>query len=609
VYNCLLYLFYNTAQIQVDNCIALNFLLRIYQGTFVAHRTTQFYNAGTRSSTEPTGNKKQGAMEPLFQFDLPKDQSSIIKVFGVGGGGSNAVNHMFDQGIVGVNFVVLNTDAQALDMSRIPNKMQLGPALTQGLGAGARPEVGEKSAEESIDSIRELLSKNTKMVFITAGMGGGTGTGAAPVVARIAREMGVLTVGIVTTPFWFEGKSRYNHALEGIEKLRENVDTLLIINNDKIREMYGNLKRSEAFGHANNILTTAAKAISEIITVPGEINVDFADVQTVMKNGGSAIMGCATAEGEDRALRAAQGALNSPLLNDNEIRGAKKVLVNITTGTQQVTMDEIGEIMEYVQEAAGSTDIILGACDDPSLGDKLSVTLIATGFEVGKKAPGFVEQKVVKVYELNDKPVVNEVVVAPVVVEQAPAITITPQIDEQPVAVNVVEEDVYSLFDLTETNNKLEALVNETATNENTFEFEITREEQKLPEVEVAVNIVEEKAETTIQPVTETKEDEYVIYTKKSYESNLTASVQQDDLNRQLEDRKKILAGLSYRFGSKQNVGELENEPAYKRKGLELNGESNFSTASDLSRFSVSDDGTNRPEIKKNNSFLHDNVD
>lgn len=548
-------------------------------------------------------------MEPLFQFDLPKDQSSIIKVFGVGGGGSNAVNHMFDQGIVGVNFVVLNTDAQALDMSRIPNKMQLGPALTQGLGAGARPEVGEKSAEESIDSIRELLSKNTKMVFITAGMGGGTGTGAAPVVARIAREMGVLTVGIVTTPFWFEGKSRYNHALEGIEKLRENVDTLLIINNDKIREMYGNLKRSEAFGHANNILTTAAKAISEIITVPGEINVDFADVQTVMKNGGSAIMGCATAEGEDRALRAAQGALNSPLLNDNEIRGAKKVLVNITTGTQQVTMDEIGEIMEYVQEAAGSTDIILGACDDPSLGDKLSVTLIATGFEVGKKAPGFVEQKVVKVYELNDKPVVNEVVVAPVVVEQTPAITITPQIDEQPVAVNVVEEDVYSLFDLTETNNKLEALVNETATNENTFEFEITREEQKLPEVEVAVNIVEEKAETTIQPVTETKEDEYVIYTKKSYETNLTASVQQDDLNRQLEDRKKILAGLSYRFGSKQNVGELENEPAYKRKGLELNGESSFSTASDLSRFSVSDDGTNRPEIKKNNSFLHDNVD
>ena len=552
-------------------------------------------------------------MEPLFQFDLPKDQSSIIKVFGVGGGGSNAVNHMFDQGIVGVNFVVLNTDAQALDMSRIPNKMQLGPALTQGLGAGARPEVGEKSAEESIDSIRELLSKNTKMIFITAGMGGGTGTGAAPVVARIAREMGVLTVGIVTTPFWFEGKARYNHAIEGIEKLRENVDTLLIINNDKIREMYGNLKRSEAFGHANNILTTAAKAISEIITVPGEINVDFADVQTVMKNGGSAIMGCATAEGEDRALRAAQGALNSPLLNDNEIRGAKKVLVNITTGTMQVTMDEIGEIMEYVQEAAGSTDIILGACDDPSLGDKLSVTLIATGFEVARKASGYIEQKVVKVYELNDKPLVNEVVapvvnvVAPVV-EVAPVTNIAPPLmDEQPVV--KLEEDVYSLFDLTEANKQLENLLNETAANDNTFEFEVTREEQKLPEVELTMSIVKDEVEPTIQPVAETKEEDYVVYTKKSYEANLTASVQQDDLNRQLEDRKKILAGLSYRFGSKQNVGELENEPAYKRKGLELNGESNFSTNNDLSRFSVSDDGTNRPEIKKNNSFLHDNVD
>ena len=542
-------------------------------------------------------------MEPLFQFDLPKDQSSIIKVFGVGGGGSNAVNHMYDQGIVGVNFVVLNTDAQALDMSRIPNKIQLGPALTQGLGAGARPEVGEKSAEESVEAIKELLSKNTKMVFITAGMGGGTGTGAAPVVARIAREMGVMTVGIVTTPFWFEGKSRYSHAIDGIEKLRENVDTLLIINNDKIREMYGNLKRSEAFGHANNILTTAAKAISEIITVPGEINVDFADVQTVMKNGGSAIMGCATAEGDDRAIRAAQGALNSPLLNDNEIRGAKKVLVNITTGTLQVTMDEIGEIMEYVQEAAGSTDIILGACDDPSLGDKLSVTIIATGFEVGKKTPAYVEQKVVKVYELNDKPVVNETVTPVVEVKEEPVVTLnveTQQVEEQPVMLQL-EEEKYDLFDLSTTE--------ETVVSENTIEFEVTREEQKLPEVELKETVVEQKEETTYQPVIETKQEEYVIYTKKSYESDSVSSVPSDEMSRQLEDRKKILAGLSYRFGTKQNVNELENEPAYKRKGLELNGETNYSTETDLSRFTVSNDGTNRPEIKKNNSFLHDNVD
>jgi cell division protein FtsZ len=580
-------------------------------------------------------------MEPLFQFDLPKDQSSIIKVFGVGGGGSNAVNHMFDQGIVGVNFVVLNTDGQALDMSRIPNKIQLGPELTQGLGAGANPSIGEKSAEESVQAIKDLLSKNTKMVFITAGMGGGTGTGAAPVVARIAREMGVLTVGIVTTPFWFEGKSRYSHAIEGIEKLRQNVDTLLIINNDKIRQMYGNLKRSEAFGHANNILTTAAKAISEIITVPGEINVDFADVQTVMKNGGSAIMGCATAEGEDRAMRAAEGALNSPLLNDNEIRGAKKVLVNITTGTLQVTMDEIGAIMEYVQEAAGSTDIILGACDDPSLGDKLSVTIIATGFEVGKKTLPFVEQKIVKVYELNDKLEEKTIAPAPVattelkveeplvaVVEdlkkETPVIPITtrPGTDLRPAAELILEDENFSLF----TSSK------EEVAEGLTFEFDISRDEQMLSETlvneetpalseEVVLpaegllewkedlaaleeELVEPKEDLIETPVEEKKEEEFVSYTKRNFEAEGTAV----NPEKQLEDRKKVLAGLSYRF-AKQNVNELENEPAYKRKGLELNSDADYSSQTDQSRYSVSKDAYDRPEIKKNNSFLHDNVD
>jgi cell division protein FtsZ len=533
-------------------------------------------------------------MEPLFQFDLPKDQSSIIKVFGVGGGGSNAVNHMFDQGIIGVNFVVCNTDQQALDISRIPNKIQLGPSLTQGLGAGAKPEVGMKAAEESIEAIEELLSKNTKMVFVTAGMGGGTGTGAAPVVARIARQMGVLTVGIVTTPFWFEGKARYNQAMEGIDRLKEFVDTLLIINNDKIREMYGNLTRREAFNHANNILATAAKAISEIITVPGEINVDFADVQTVMKNGGSALMGCATAEGDDRALSAVQGAINSPLLNDNEIKGAKKVLVNITTGSKQVTMDEIGEIMEYVQEAAGSTDIILGACDDPSLGDKLSVTMIATGFETGRK-PAYTEQKVIKVYELNDKPEVT--LQAPVIEEKAPVVE-EPKL-EVPTVTLQVEEETFTLFDTTE---KTEA------ESDNVIEFEITRAEQQLPVESLNEEVVKEKEELTVKPVEE-KREEYVIYTKKSYESDTVSTFPQDDLSKQLEDRKKILAGLSYRFGNKQNVNELENEPAYKRKGMELGNDQSFSTTTDVSRFSVGDNGVDRPEIKKNNSFLHDNVD
>lgn len=542
-------------------------------------------------------------MEPLFQFDLPKDQSSIIKVFGVGGGGSNAVNHMYDQGIIGVNFVVCNTDSQALDISRIPNKIQLGPALTQGLGAGAKPEVGMKAAEESMDELKSLLSKNTKMVFITAGMGGGTGTGAAPVVARVAREMGVLTVGIVTTPFWFEGKARYTQAMEGIERLKESVDTLLIINNDKIREMYGNLTRREAFNHANNILATAAKSISEIITVPGEINVDFADVQTVMKCGGSAIMGCATAEGPDRALRAVQGAINSPLLNDSDIRGAKKVLVNITTGAGQVTMDEIGEIMEYVQEAAGSTDIILGACDDPSIGEKLSVTIIATGFESTKK-PTYTEQKVVKVYELNDeKPIENvtpvvELKEETIVKYELPEANVE---EQQVVNIQLEDEDNFTLFDHS----------NEEIESENVIEFEVSREEQQLPEVNLVEEVQEIRNETPVEPVAEKVEqkEDYVIYTKKSYETDTVVSFPQEEMSKTLEDRKKILAGLSYRFGNKQNVNELENEPAYKRKGVEVNAEQNFSKVNDVSRFSVGDNGIDRPEIRKNNSFLHDNVD
>ncbi|MBK7148785.1 MAG: cell division protein FtsZ [Bacteroidetes bacterium] len=547
-------------------------------------------------------------MEPIFQFELPKEQSSIIKVFGVGGGGSNAVNHMFDQGIAGVNFVVLNTDAQALEMSRIPNKIQLGPASTQGLGAGANPTVGERAAEESIDAIKELLNMNTKMVFITAGMGGGTGTGAAPVVARIAREMGILTVGIVTTPFWFEGKGRYNSATEGLSKLKENVDTLLIINNDRIREMYGNLKRAEAFGHANNILTTAAKAISEIITMPGEINVDFADVQTVMKNGGSAIMGCATAEGDGRALSAARGALNSPLLNDSEIRGARKVLVNITTGANQVTMDEIGEIMEYVQDAAGSTDIILGACDDASLGEKLSVTIIATGFEAGNKQE-FVIQKVRKVYELTDKLVDNQqpAFTEPVVLQNEPAITFTieePEVKTPETTETVVlaEQSTLDLFAVTD--------VQETVTTGNTIEFEVTKEEQVLNEEEEELLLTTEVVQEKVTPtVSETKEEDFVVYTVKSYETSESVTVTGSTMERELEDRKKVLAGLSYKISSKQHLTDLENEPAYKRKGVSLDGENSYSTATEMSRFAVGNDELGRPEINQKNPFLHDNVD
>ena len=315
-------------------------------------------------------------------FEMLKDKSSIIKVIGVGGGGGNAVNHMYNQGIVGVDFIICNTDSQALELSPIPNKVQLGSSLTEGRGAGSMPSVGMNSAIESIDDVKDLLGSHTKMVFITAGMGGGTGTGASPIICQAAKELGILTVGIVTTPFNFEGKRRKQQADEGLAALKEHVDTLLVISNDKLRQMYGNLTLSSAFAEADNILATAAKGIAEIITVPGYINVDFEDVKTVMQNSGVAIMGSASSEGEGRAYKAVQAALNSPLLNDNDIEGARYILLNITSGSQEVLMDEVSEITDYIQNQAGLTaDIIWGNCHDESLGNKISVTLIATGFQ------------------------------------------------------------------------------------------------------------------------------------------------------------------------------------------------------------------------------------
>ena len=315
-------------------------------------------------------------------FEMLKDKSSIIKVIGVGGGGGNAVNHMYKQGIAGVDFIICNTDSQALELSPIPNKVQLGSSLTEGRGAGSMPSVGMNSAIESIDDVKDLLGSHTKMVFITAGMGGGTGTGASPIICQAAKELGILTVGIVTTPFNFEGKRRKQQADEGLAALKEHVDTLLVISNDKLRQMYGNLTLSSAFAEADNILATAAKGIAEIITVPGYINVDFEDVKTVMQNSGVAIMGSASSEGEGRAYKAVQAALNSPLLNDNDIEGARYILLNITSGSQEVLMDEVSEITDYIQNQAGLTaDIIWGNCHDESLGNKISVTLIATGFQ------------------------------------------------------------------------------------------------------------------------------------------------------------------------------------------------------------------------------------
>ncbi|MBS1596016.1 MAG: cell division protein FtsZ [Bacteroidetes bacterium] len=592
-----------------------------------------------------------------LQFDLPKDQSSIIKVVGVGGGGSNAVNHMYEQGIIGVNFVIGNTDSQALDTSKVPNKIQLGPKLTQGLGAGSNPECGAQATEESIEEIREILSKNTKMVFVTAGMGGGTGTGGAPVVARVARELGILTVGIVTTPFSFEGKRKYNQALQGIERLKEQVDTILVISNDKIREMYGNARQSDAFNHANNILTMAAKSISEIITVPGYINVDFADVKYVMTSGGAAIMGSAIAEGNGRAMKAVQGALNSPLLNDNDVRGAKKILVNISSGLdEQVTIDEITEINEYIQEVAKDTDIIFGTCDDASLGSKLSVTIIATGFEATYK-PAFLTPVNKVVRDLNEevkapeaKPAVKESQlnlinleaepVAKKPVREMPVVAAAPPVEEK-VTLNLEEEEPYTLFSMLDT--KAEEVTNdnvvvfefetsETPLSEEVIEQELLHEEAVVetvvveelhvteeieeiieaePVAEVQDEIIEVTTVSEIEAVAgeEKEEENFVVFNVKSYETSANEPVSKESLDRQLNDRKRILSQLSYRSMNKGNMNEMESTPAYLRKGVEVQN-TMHSNNTDLSRYSIGEDSMNqRPEVKKNNSFLHDNVD
>ncbi len=343
-------------------------------------------------------------MEDLMNFDLPPERSSQIKVIGVGGGGSNAVNHMYKKGIKDVNFVVCNTDAQALHNSPVAVKLQLGDVLTEGRGAGSKSEIGREAAQESIDRIKEVLSSNTNMVFITAGMGGGTGTGAAPVIASTAKEMGILTVAIVTIPFRFEGPERINQAIEGINALKDHVDSLLVINNEKLREIYGNLTVSKSFEKADDVLAIAAKGIAEIITVHGYINVDFADVQTVMSNSGVAIMGSAAASGEERARKAIEEALTSPLLNNNDIEGARSVLLNITSGAQEITMDEVSEITDYVVSATSrDTTLIWGIGSEESLGEDISVTIIATGFRMNSIPEVYVGRKQTHKVPLRDR--------------------------------------------------------------------------------------------------------------------------------------------------------------------------------------------------------------
>jgi cell division protein FtsZ len=540
-----------------------------------------------------------------MHFEMLKEKSSIIKVIGVGGGGGNAVNHMYRQGITGVDFIICNTDAQALELSPIPNKVQLGASLTEGMGAGSIPEVGKNSAIENIDDIKQMLGVNTKMLFITAGMGGGTGTGASPIIAKAAREMDILTVGIITTPFSFEGKRRKMQADAGLEELRKYVDSFLVISNDRLRQIFGNLTMSSAFAQADNILTTAAKGIAEIITLPGYINVDFKDVRTVMKDSGVSIMGSFSADGETRALKAVEGALASPLLKDNEIEGARYILLNISSGLKEVTMDEISVITDYIQEEAGlAADLIWGNCIDENLGEQLSVTIIATGFQTQDE----------REKEHSNKKIVSMLV--PEEPQQAKPV------NEfiKPVKANAIAEPYAKapkddakqggLFDMFAGSRQEEpAVVRHSLMNEEEpeldnepdtagFTFKMSepvsyeqppvREQPRMPEPEPTP--VPAPAPQAIVGADDNK-------TNESIEEQLKKS----------RERIMRLKDLSMKLRT-GNIQELENVPAYKRKEIALQ-DTPASDESQISRFSLIQDNEGNVEIRNNNSYLHGNAD
>ena len=547
-----------------------------------------------------------------MQFEMLKEKSSIIKVIGVGGGGGNAVNHMYQQGITGVDFIICNTDAQALELSPIPNKVQLGASLTEGMGAGSIPEVGKNSAIENIDDIKQMLGTNTKMLFITAGMGGGTGTGASPIIAKAARELDILTVGIITTPFAFEGKRRKMQAEEGMEELKKYVDSFLVISNDRLRQIFGNLTLGSAFAQADDILTTAAKGIAEIITLPGYINVDFKDVRTVMKDSGVAIMGSCAAEGDNRALRAVEGALSSPLLKDNEIEGARYILLNISSGEKEVTMDEVSIITDYIQEEAGlAADLIWGNCRDENLGDKISVTIIATGFQTkDEREKEFNSKKIVNML-VPDAPLVRPVndFINPVAAESAPAEPyMKGQPQQQPKEEQTQQAGLFDLFAASRPEEKQaepvikynfeeidEQPMAETETELPEFTFKLAE-----PETETIVNFEAQIGEEPVATIAPEPEPEV------NADDNKTDETIEEQL-RKSRERIMRLKDLSMKLRS-GNIQELENVPAYKRKEVSLQ-DTPASNESQVSRFSLLPDADGKIEIRDSNSFLHDNVD
>jgi cell division protein FtsZ len=583
-------------------------------------------------------------------FDLPKNQSNVIKVIGIGGGGSNAINHMFSKGIKGVDYVVCNTDAQALENSLVPNKVQLGVNLTEGMGAGADPNVGEKAAIENLTELRKMLEKNTKMVFITAGMGGGTGTGAAPIISKLAMEMDILTVGIVTMPFIFEGKVRQNQANKGLEKLKKNCDSLIVVNNNKLRDIYGNLGVKEGFSKADEVLATAAKGIAEVITHHYTQNIDLKDAKTVLSKSGSAIMGSAGSSGDKRAIKAVSNALDSPLLNDNRIKGAQNVLLLILSGSSEVTIDEIGVINDYIQEKAGNNvNIIMGIGEDPETIEEISVTVIATGFDIKLQDEIIHIDPKKKIHYLENEGEVIE------------------KFDKNKNKTTLQFENASDSIDFKNINFNSEN-ISYLDTKTETFELDDIKDlDVEFESVSIDnSNLVDEKIEVDVKSIvvnepelikseinelnfhnTVSSNDDIVVHTLEDdindiividpvqiipytmvadsqsikvadeVNSSLEKNKSNDDLNpfnnpiakalaKRTEERKIKLKEFNYKFAKARRVLDMEKEPAYKRAGIEL--ESDI-ISNDISATKIEEDNDGNLELKSNNSFLHDNVD
>jgi len=549
-------------------------------------------------------------MSDILKFDLPKNQSSIIKVIGVGGGGSNAVTHMFNQGITGVDFIICNTDAQAMESSPVHTKIQLGANLTGGLGAGAVPSVGRNAALENAAEIRAILDKGTKMLFITAGLGGGTGTGAAPVIAQISKELDILTVGIVTIPFAFEGRKRKQYAEEGLQQLKKQVDALLIISNDKLRELCGDLRLSAAFKKADNVLTTAAKGIAEIITVTGHINVDFEDVKTVMRDSGVALLGTGVAGGENRALHAVEEALSSPLLDNNDIEGANNLLLYIASGTEEITMDEVTEITEFIQtKTKSSAEVIWGTGTDPELAENISVTIIATGFDPEHRQKDTSRPQDVILHDLYGKKVESKVekrIIEPRIVQQAPRVE--ERTEEISLVAAVPEPLAFEPEPFIDSPLQLNL-----DTNPISVEFNLENSGIFMkPETKSGESISATEPEL-VNEIFSKHFEEPAPYNKPQPAEHPVHQSPQPEQDRRAFDRINKLRFLSEKLKNHtpidpSNIYELEAVPAYKRRNVDLVDVAP-SSEPHAPTYSLGESADKSIEIRSENSFLHKNVD